>query len=158
MGVGVRLRLAVLVGLVVAAISGLAWRTYTVSSGSLVPRPPWPALVLLLVMASFVVAMAWPVRRYLRGRATRTLDPLRAARVVVLAQAAVLTGAAAAGWYAGQLAVVLGGLGLLANRDRLLPLGLAVLASVVLAGAGLLGQRWCRVEPPRDDEDDRAGE
>lgn len=149
---GVRVRLVVLVGLVVALISGVLWRVYTMSAGELVPRPPWFGIGLLVAMAVFVTVMAWPVRRYLHGQATRPLDPLRAARVVVLAQAAALTGAAATGWYAGQLAVVLGGLDLMANRDRLLSLGLAVLAGLLLAVAGLVGQHWCRVEPPSDDE------
>jgi len=156
---GVRLRLAVAVGVVVAVLSGAGWRFYTVSTGSLVPKPPWFGLGLLVVMAAFVVVMAWPVRRYLRGRASRPLDALRAARVVVLSQAAALTGAAATGWYAGQLAVVLAGLDLLANRGRVVPIGLAVLAALLLAAAGLVGQRWCRLEPPEDDlRDDRDRE
>lgn len=122
-------------------------------SGELVPRPPLLAAVLLTVMAGLVLWLARPVRQYLRGRATRSLDPLRAARTVVLAQAAAITGAAAAGWYAGQLAVVLTELSLVANRSRVLPLALLVLAGVVLAAAGLLAQRWCRIDPREDDRD-----
>jgi hypothetical protein len=151
MGSGVRLRLAVLVGLVVALSSGLLWRFYT-RTGDLVPRPPVLAMILLAVMAAFVAAWAWPVRRYLHGDATRPLDPLRAARTVVLSQAAALTGSAAAGWYAGQLVVVVGRLDLMANRGRILPLSLAAAAALALAVAGMLGQRWCRVDPPRDDD------
>ena len=93
-------------------------------SGDLVPRPPVLAGVLLVVMAGLVLWLARPVRRYLQGRATTSLDPLRAARTVVLAQAAALTGSAAAGWYAGQLVVVLTDLSLVANRSRILPLAL----------------------------------
>ena len=46
----------------------------------------------------------WPGRCVATSRAaaTTSLDPLRAARTVVLAQAAALTGSAAAGWYLGQ--------------------------------------------------------
>ncbi len=153
---GVRVRVAVLVGLVVAVLSGLGWQRYTTSSGSLVPRPPWLAIVLLLAMAGAVLILAWPIRRYLAGGATRPLDPLRAARVVVLSQAAALTGAAAAGWYGGQLAVIGRGLDLVANQDRVLITGLAALAALALSVAGLVGQHWCRVEPPSDEErDDR---
>ncbi len=122
-------------------------------SGELVPRPPLLAAVLLSVMGGLVLWLARPVRQYLRGRATRSLDPLRAARTVVLAQAAALTGAAAAGWYAGQLAVVLTELSLVANRSRILPLALLVVCGVALAGAGLLAQRWCRIDPREDDRD-----
>ncbi len=151
---GVRIRLAVVVGLVVAVLSGLGWQRYTTSTGSLVPRPPWLAIVLLVAMGGAVLILAWPIRRYLRGGATRPLDPLRAARVVVLSQAAALTGAAAAGWYAGQLAVVARGLDLVANQDRMPVTLLAGLAGLALAAAGLVAQRWCRVDPPSDDERD----
>lgn len=126
-----------------------------VRTGELVPRPPLLAAVLLTVMAGLVLRLARPVRQYLRGKATGSLDPLRAARTVVLAQAAALTGAAAAGWYAGQLAVVLTELSLVANRSRILPLALLVLAGVLLGGAGIVAQRWCRIGPREDrDHDD----
>ena len=121
-------------------------------SGELVPRPPLLAGVLLVVMAGLVLWLARPVRRYLQGRATTPLDPVQAARTVVLAQAAALTGSAATGWYAGQLAVVLTDLSLVANRSRILPLFLLLVAGVVLATAGLVAQRWCRVDPRDEDE------
>ena len=121
-------------------------------SGELVPRPPVLAGVLLVVMAGLVLWLARPVRRYLQGRATTSLDPLRAARTVVLAQAAALTGSAAAGWYAGQLVVVLTDLSLIANRSRILPLALLLGAGLLLATAGLVAQRWCRVDPRDEDE------
>ena len=121
-------------------------------SGELVPRPPVLAGVLLVVMAGLVLWLARPVRRYLQGRATTPLDPVQAARTVVLAQAAALTGSAATGWYAGQLVVVLTDLSLVANRSRILPLSLLLVAGVVLATAGLVAQRWCRVDPRDEDE------
>ena len=88
------------------------------------------------------------------GEAKGTLDPLRAARVVVLAQAAALTGAAAAGWYLSQIVVVATDLSLVANRGRLLPLSALVVAALALAGAGVVAQRWCRIDPPDAGEGD----
>ena len=143
-----------LVAAVAGIISFVVFELIT-RSGTLVPRPALLSGVLLVVMGGLVLWLARPVRRYLQGRATTTLDPLRAARTVVLAQAAALTGAAAAGWYLGQLVVVLTGLSLEANRSRLLPLAAIVVAAVALAAAGLVAQRWCRVDPP-DEEDDEA--
>ncbi|KRE42389.1 hypothetical protein ASG74_08110 [Knoellia sp. Soil729] len=150
-GHGVRARVAALVVVVIGVASWLLWMLVT-GEGTLVPRPSWLAAGLLAAMAAFVIGFAWPVRSYLAGSSTRRLDPLRAARVVVLAQAATLTGAAAAGWYAGQLAVVASDLSLVANEDRLWRLAILVGASVVLCIAGLLAQRWCRVDP-RDTDD-----
>ncbi len=70
----------------------------------------------------------------------------------MLAQAATLTGAAAGGWYAGQLAVVASDLSLVANQDRLWRLAVLVGAGLVLSVSGLLAQSWCRVDPPSDDD------
>ena len=150
----IRVTTLLLVGVVTGVVS-FAMFTVITRSGSLVPRPALLSGVLLVVMGGLVLWLARPVRRYLKGQATKPLDPLRAARTVVLAQAAALTGAAAAGWYLGQVGVVLTDLSLDVNRGRLLPLGALVVSSLALATAGLVAQRWCRVEPPEDDEDDR---
>lgn len=153
----IRVKTLALVGLGVG-VASFGLFAVVARTGELVPRPPLLAAVLLTVMAGLVLWLARPVRQYLRGEATKTLDPLRAARTVVLAQAAALTGAAAAGWYTGQLAVVLTELSLVANRARILPLALLVLAGVLLAGSGIVAQRWCRIDPREDrDDHDEAG-
>ena len=152
---GVRVPMLVVVG-VLAGAGGYLIGLAITRDGSLLPRPPWVAGLLLLVMAGLVLWLARPVRRYLEGRATVPLDPIQAARTVVLAQAAALTGAAAAGWFLGQLAVLVGDLSLVANRERLLPFALLFVASVGLAVAGMVAQQWCRIEPPDDDREDVA--
>ena len=150
----IRVQTLVLVA-AVTGIVGFGVFSLITRNGTLVPRPSLLSGVLLVAMGGLVLWLARPVRRYLQGRATTSLDPLRAARTVVLAQAAALTGSAAAGWYAGQLAVVLTDLSLDANQNRLLPLGALVVAGVALAAAGLVAQRWCRVDP-RDEDDDEG--
>lgn len=150
----IRVQALVPAGLVSLALAFGAF-TLVTRSGSLVPRPPVLAGVLLVVMGALVLRLARPVRRYLQGRATAPLDPLRAARVLVLAQAAALTGALATGWYLGQLGVVATDLSLVANRSRLVPLLALALTGVALAAAGLVAQRWCRVDPG-DGEDREA--
>ena len=149
----IRVKTLVLVA-AVTGIIGFAVFAMITRSGSLVPKPSLLSGVLLVVMGGLVLWLARPVRRYLQGRATTSLDPLRAARTVVLAQAAAFTGSAAAGWYAGQLVVVLTDLSLEANRGRLLPLGALVVAGLALAAAGLVAQRWCRIDRPDEDDDD----
>jgi Protein of unknown function (DUF3180) len=154
---GVRVPALLLVGVLTAAGGYLIGLAIT-RDGSLLPRPPWVAGVLLVVMAGLVLWLARPVRRYLEGRATVPLDPIQAARTVVLAQAAALTGAAAAGWFVGQLGVVLGDLSLIANQERVLPYALLLLASLALAVAGMVAQHWCRVEPPDEPDGSQASQ
>lgn len=133
----------------VALVSAGLWMV-VVRSGQLVPQPSWLAGLLVLIMGALVLWFARPVRRHLRGAASSapTIEALRAARAVVLAQAGALTGAAVAGWYAGQLLVVLGDLSLVANQERAWRLALQVLAAVALMVCGLVAQAWCRVPPP----------
>lgn len=147
----IRVQTLVLAAVVAAGLSFVLFLVLA-RSGQLVPRPPVLAGILIVVMGALVLWMARPVRRYLEGQATTPLDPMRAARVVVLAQAAALTGSLAAGWYLGQVGVVLTDLSLVANQERILPLVALALTGVALATAGLVAQRWCRVDPPDDDE------
>lgn len=155
---GVRVPTLLLVG-VLAGAGGYLIGLAITRDGSLLPRPPWLAGLLLVVTAGLVLWLARPVRRYLEGRATVPLDPIQAARTVVLAQAAALTGAAAAGWFLGQLGVLIGDLALVANQERVLPFVLLFLASLALAVAGMVAQQWCRIEPPDEpgQEDRLAG-
>ena len=89
----IRVQTLVLVA-AVTGIIGFAIFAVITRSGTLVPKPSLLSGVLLVVMGGLVLWLARPVRRYLQGRATTSLDPLRAARTVVLAQAAALTGSA----------------------------------------------------------------
>lgn len=136
---------------VVTAISAGLFLLYT-RTGALIPAPSAIAAVLLAVMAGLILWFAWPVRKYLAGSMAKPLDALRAARAAVLAQAGALTGAAAAGWYAGQFIVLLTGWDLVVNQRRAwltLPM---VLVALGLAAAGLVAQSWCRIDPPAEDD------
>jgi hypothetical protein len=42
-----------------------------------------------------------------------------------------------------------------ANRSRILPLLALVAAALALAAAGLVAQRWCRIDPPDEDDEPR---
>lgn len=146
---GIRVQTLVLVAAVLTVL-GYGASLVITRDGALLQRPPWAAGVLLLVMGGLVLWVARPVRRHLRSGARTSLDALRAARTVVLSQAAALTGAAVAGWYLGAVIVLLSDLSLVANRERLVPFGLMLLASAVLAVCGMVAQAWCRID--RDDE------
>ena len=94
-GRGVTIRLVLLVGVVACGFSYLAMRLWTGLGGS-PPPASWGGLIVLVFMATGVFFAGLPVRRFLRGQSTKTLNPMRAMRTLVLAQACALTGAVAA--------------------------------------------------------------
>lgn len=138
--------------LVVGLLSWLGWRVY-LDRGHLLGQVSLVSSVLLLAMAALVIAAGLPVRRFLRGEARKSLNPVRAARTLVLAQAAALTGAGLLGWYAAQAALAVTDLTLPGYRSVLGELVAVGLSAVVLMVAGMLTQRMCRVDPPRDERD-----
>ncbi len=141
-----------------AVVAGvLAWcllRTWRNRTDHLMPLP-WTAVVGTAALAVVVVSAGLPVRRWVRGRRDRRLDPLTAARTVVLAQAAAYGGALLIGWYGAQAAVILPDLPG-PRQDHFVLAVAATLAAVAVVGSGLLVQRWCRLDPPegQDPEDD----
>lgn len=141
---------AVVVALVVAALGWVALDLWTGNGGTYVPLP-WTAVAGTAALAVAVVAAGLPVRRWVDGRRDRPLDPLVAARTVVLAKAAAYGGAVLAGWYAAQALVIVPDL-VGARRTRFVLAVLAVLAAVAVCVAGFVVQRWCRVPPEDDDE------
>lgn len=118
------------------------------------PLPvPWTAPAGLLMLAGLVLTAAREVRRWVQGRRIQPLNPLTAARIAVLSAASAYVGAVFIGWYAAQALVILPAL-VGERRERFLMALLAAVAALLLAGAGLLGQRWCRRPPDADGEDE----
>jgi hypothetical protein len=153
-GSGLRWSQLVSITLVVGLVSWIGWRLY-LTAGHLLGPASWVSAVLIVAMAVLVVAAGLPVRRFLRGEARKTLSPIRAARTLVLAQAAALTGSAVLGWYAAQVAHALADVDLPGYRSLLWRLLALTASSLVLTAAGMLTQRMCRVDPP-DDRDQRS--
>jgi MFS family permease len=123
--------------------------------GVYLPHVPWIVDVALVGLAGGVFWAGWAVRSYLKGRRP-SLDPLRAARTLVLAKAAALTGSLLAGWYLAQVVVMLGDLAIEARRDRAIAAGVAALCAVALAVVGLIVETFCRIPPTDSEEPDRG--
>ena len=137
-----------------AAAAGSTVLTYAIlriaeSRGVALLPPPVVSVLVVLLIAGVVLAMGWAVRQYAQGNRPN-LDPLVAARTVVLATAAAWTGALLTGWYAGQVLVVVGDLEIAARRDVAEAAGAALVGTVLLAVVGLVVERWCEVKPPDD--------
>ena len=152
---GLRLRWLVVVALAVATL-GWVLLDQARGRGTMLSPVRWPVHVGLLLLCVGVVVAGLQVRSYLRGRRP-SFDGLRAARTLVLAQAAALTGAGLTGWYAAQVLLVVGDLGFEPMRDRAIGAVAAALLSVVLTVAGCVVERWCRIASPHDDVDGPGG-
>ena len=144
-GRGVSIRLVLLLGLVVTGFAFLALRSWTERGGD-VPEPSWGALMVLVFMACGVFFAGLPVRRFLRGKAKKSLNPMRAMRTLVLAQAAALTGALVSGWYLAQALVLLPDFDIDSRRTLLVRVAALTAGGVLMSVAGMLAQAMCRVD------------
>jgi hypothetical protein len=149
-GRGISIRLVLLLGVVATGFSYLALRVW-VGQGGALPPASWGGLIVLVFMACGVFFAGLPVRRFLRGRATKTLNPMRAMRTLVLAQASALTGALVAGWYVAQVLMLLPYLDLASRRTVAIRLAALAAGGVLMVVAGLVVQAMCRLDGDRDD-------
>jgi len=149
---GVRLRLLAAVALVAGIVCWIGLALWEIG-GHLLPPASWAALPILVAVAIGLVLVGRPVQRLVAGTTTKPVHPLYAARILALAQAAALTGAVALGWYAAQIVRLLPDSDILSQQQDILRLALLGVGAVLVSSAGLLVQRWCRVD---DDRGDRA--
>lgn len=154
------IRLRLLLGIaVVAAVLAWAGAKLWDTFGTL-PGVPTAAPVVLAVIAVMLLGTALSLRARLkavreRRPEARPVDPLHAARAVVLAQACALVSALAGGAYAGFLVQLLGQLDIPARKDQAVTAGLAVLAGAAVIAAALWLQHICRL--PEDHDNPPAG-
>jgi hypothetical protein len=136
----------VLAGLVVGYLADLA----TVSAGSKAIVPPISLAITLTGVAIFVVVLAWPIRRAVKGKATKHLDPFRAMRTAVLAKACSLSGGLIFGLGLGITLFLLTRSVGPAPDTVWLAFATAIGAGLLMAG-GLLAEAFCTL-PPDDPE------
>ena len=132
---------------VIAAAAG--WSATVLTNRFSLPTPalPYSALVTLGLVIVIVLVLGLRVRRWRDGKWDRELNPIVAARTLVLAQASAYAGALLLGWHAGvavdaMVAIAYGaGAGVLT-----LPLVL-IGGSAAMVVVGLVVERFCRIPP-----------
>jgi hypothetical protein len=134
-------------GLVIGFLAELA----TASMGAPIFIPPLTLPITLLAVAIIVLAFAIPIRRAVRGRTVRRIDPFQATRIVVLAKACSLSGALLVGAGVGVGAYLLTR-DVLPGGNAILLTALATAGAVILLVAGLLAELFCTLPPGDDDE------
>ncbi|MDQ2797548.1 MAG: DUF3180 domain-containing protein [Actinomycetota bacterium] len=154
---GIRARVLVVVAVVVAGLSWVILRLL-VGSGKNLPEPSWFGVVLFVVLGAALLLVGRPVKRLVAGTNDRPVDPLYAARVLAMSQAAALAGAGILGWYLAQVVLALPDIDVPSQQDTALLLGALAVAAGGVAVVGLVVQGWCRIDDSgRPDDDDDIG-
>jgi hypothetical protein len=142
----------VLLAVAVAVVTWILLRLW-MSGGRELPDLPWTAPAVMVLLAGSVLAFGWPVRRWKRGARDRPLDPLRAARTVVLAKASQYCGALLTGWYAAQVLVLLPTLDVEPRRSLAVRAATSLVCAAGVWAVGWLVERWCKVDRSSDERD-----
>ncbi|HEY6800840.1 MAG TPA: DUF3180 domain-containing protein [Agromyces sp.] len=136
-------------GLVIGYLGDLA----AVSTGGNAIVPPLSLPITLVGVAVLVVALAWPIRRAVKGKNTKHLDPFRAMRTAVLAKACSLSGALVFGFGLGITMFLITRSVVPATGTVWLALATAIGAALLMAG-GLIAEYFCTL-PPDDTEPEK---
>ena len=135
------------------AVGGYLIDLAIVSGGGNAIVPPLSLPITLVGVAALVVAFAWPIRRAVKGKATKHLDPFRAMRTAVLAKACSLSGSLVLGFGIG-ITLFLLTRSVVPPADTIwLALATAIGAALLLAG-GLIAEAFCTL-PPDDTEPEK---
>jgi hypothetical protein len=124
------------------------------SAGRPIVIPPWTLPVALVAIGAIVIALAVPIRRLTRGKASAPIDPYYATRVVMLAKACSLCGAILIGLSGGAIVYLLTRL----RAPEVGSVGLVIatfVGAAILLAAGLVAEYMCTIPP--DDSDDDSG-
>jgi len=122
---------------------------------SKLPPLPWTGVPALLIAAAVEAWIGRDLRARIAGRGKPAI-PLFVSRMVALAKASALVGAAVAGVAAGFDIYLAGSLNATVPRQDALTAVLTLVAAVILACAALFLEYSCRVPdgPERDPRDD----
>ncbi|MFT4469071.1 DUF3180 domain-containing protein [Arthrobacter sulfonylureivorans] len=134
---------------VVTAALGWMGNQITERNGLPVPFLHLSSLVTMAAIAVFTLVLGLKVRRWRNGKRDKELNPVLAARTLVLAQACAYAGSLIFGWHTG---ILVDQLLLLLYRPGLgaLPAVLAMMGGgLVMVVIGLVVERFCKL-PPED--------
>jgi hypothetical protein len=140
-------------GLIVLGGAVVGWLANLVTTRGSLPAPVLhlSSLATMGAVVVFTLVLGLRVRRWRNGKRDRKLNPLLAARTLVLAQACAYAGALIIGWHAG---ILVDQLSLLAYRPGgavLVQVLVMMGAGLVMVIAGLVVERFCKLPPDEPD-------
>ncbi|WP_323959968.1 DUF3180 family protein [Arthrobacter sp. JZ12] len=114
------------------------------------PSLPLSSLLTMAVVIAVTLVFGLRVRRWRSEKRTKALDPILAARTVVLAQATAYAGALTTGWHVGILADQLTLVGVRSNLGPVWGSLALIVGGIVMVVTGLIVESFCKL-PPDDD-------
>jgi ABC-type Fe3+-siderophore transport system permease subunit len=148
---------ALVVGALFGAVGGLLVVVLAGAFSLDAPQVPWTAPIGLVLTTALVAILAYNTHQRIHVRRER-MQPERAVAFLVLGKASALAGAVVAGGYLAFALMFVGRFDAEAPRERVIRSLVAVVAGVLLAVAGLLLERACKVPGLDDDEHDHDDE
>ncbi|NUP73816.1 MAG: DUF3180 domain-containing protein [Sinomonas sp.] len=143
---------------VVLGLLGFAATQLADRSGGTTPVLPYSALGSMAVIAVFTLALGIRVLRWRNSeKRTQLIDPIFAARTLVLAHACAYAGAVLLGWHAGVIADQIPVWAARATSPVVLQAVAMMGGGVVMVAIGLLVERFCRIPPEDGDEAEGGG-
>lgn len=135
---------------IAAAGTGLL-SAMAIDRGAAPARVPLTTVPVAVGLGLLVLWAAWVVRQFKLGKRKR-LDPVRAVRTAILAQACAYAGGLLAGTYGGYALVLARDWGHEPRRELAIAAGLAALSGLFMLAAGVIAEWWCRITQDGDDE------
>lgn len=131
-------------------VLGYSFARISIAVNGVAPQIQWTSAIVLLAAAAIVLVLANSTYRTLH-RERRRMDGPRAVRFLLLAKASAHVGAIVAGGYLGFAAQFIDQLNIPLPETRVVRSVGAAVCAVVLALAGLLLERACRI--PKDEDE-----
>jgi lysylphosphatidylglycerol synthetase-like protein (DUF2156 family) len=134
-----------------AGVLGWLANLLVLRSGLPVPVLHLSSLATMAAVVVFTLALGLKVRSWRNGKREKPLDPILAARTLVLAQACAYAGSLLLGWHAGILVDQLMLLAFRPASEVLLQVLAMMGGGLVMVVVGLVVERFCKL-PPEDPE------
>ncbi|WNM24926.1 DUF3180 family protein [Demequina capsici] len=109
-----------------------------------------------LIAGGIAIAWGWTVRAYQRGH-RHHVDPMKALRTVAFAQACAYSGAVLGGGLGGYALALTAYWDHAPRRSIAIEALIAAAAAVAMLVAGVIAERWCRIDDDGDQHDAGPG-
>nr|WP_241732414.1 DUF3180 domain-containing protein [Galbitalea soli] len=123
------------------------------STGQPLLLPPFTLAIALVVIGALSLGLAIPIRRAVKAKELRRIDPFYATRVVVFAKSSSIAGALLLGM-AGAILVFLLTLPVTPAVSSILMASATLGGAVVLLVTGLVAEFMCSIPPDDHDQGD----